>query len=267
MPRWSTTAHRKRMLCGIMRPTEGRTALFGDDPHKNPEKVNNKMGYFSQRFSLYGDLTVEENISFFAEIHEVYDYHDRAAELLEFTRLSPFRKRLANKLSGGMKQKLALACAIIHRPRILFLDEPTTGVDPLSRMDFWRILSSLLKTNITIIMSTPYMDEAERCGRVALIDKGKLMAVDSPYNIKAMMPGEILEVVCDNPRRAKKALNELSLALDVQSFGDRLNVAVESGRDAMPEVRDALEKAGIAVSDIRQVTPSLENVFISLMAK
>ena len=178
-----------RMLCGILLPSAGRANVFGNDLLANPEAVKREIGYLSQRFSLYGDLTVDENIEFFAEINGVYNFAQRRDELLEFTRLTPFRRRLAEQLSGGMKQKLALACTLIHTPKIIFLDEPTTGVDPVSRREFWKILSSLLKSNITIIMSTPYLDEAERCTRVGLLNKGSLMVVDSPSNVKKLMKG------------------------------------------------------------------------------
>jgi len=255
-----------RMLAGIMRPTAGRSLLFGIDPRETQEVMRNEVGYFSQKFSLYGDLTVEENMTFFAEIHGVRNHAERGEELLEFTRLAPFRKRLADKLSGGMKQKLALVCAIIHKPRIIFLDEPTTGVDPLSRMDFWKILSSLLRTKITIIMSTPYMDEAERCGRIALINRGELLAEDSPYNIKKMMTGEILEVVCERPRVAKRVLESAPGVLDVQTFGDRLNISSANAEAARTAVSDAMGKAGLGITAMRVISPSLENVFISLMA-
>ncbi|MBI3581863.1 MAG: ABC transporter ATP-binding protein, partial [Nitrospinae bacterium] len=255
-----------RMLAGIMRPTSGRSLLFGNDPRETPEVMRNEVGYFSQKFSLYGDLTVEENIAFFAEIHGVRNHAERGEELLEFTRLAPFRRRLAEKLSGGMKQKLALVCAIIHKPRIIFLDEPTTGVDPLSRMDFWKILSSLLRTKITIIMSTPYMDEAERCGRIALMNRGELLAEDSPYNIRRRMGGEILEVVCDRPRVAKRFLESVPGIQDVQSFGDRLNISSENAEAARTAVSEAMGKAGLGITSMRVISPSLENVFISLMA-
>ncbi|MBI3793561.1 MAG: ABC transporter ATP-binding protein [Nitrospinae bacterium] len=257
-----------RLLCGLMAPTAGRALLFGKNPRENREIIKNDVGYFSQRFSLYGDLTVEENIAFFAEIHGVFDRRGREAELLEFTRLAPFKKRLADQLSGGMKQKLALVCAIIHKPKIIFLDEPTTGVDPVSRMDFWRILSSLLSTGITIIMSTPYMDEAERCGRIALISHdGSLLAVDTPHNVKKMMKGEILEIVCERPREAKKILEALPGMLDVQSFGDRLNVSVGDGASAMPAAELAMKNAGVEPGGMRIIPPSLENVFISLLTR
>ena len=161
-----------RLLCGILVPTSGTASVLGHDIVNEPDMVKREIGYLSQKFSLYGDLSVDENIEFFAEINKVYDFKKQRDELLEFTRLTPFRDRLAANLSGGMKQKLALACTLIHTPKIIFLDEPTTGVDPVSRRDFWKILQSLLRGGTTIVMSTPYLDEAERCSRVALMNQG-----------------------------------------------------------------------------------------------
>lgn len=256
-----------RMLCGIMRPTAGSAAVLGRDVATRGAEIKADIGYFSQRFTLYGDLSVDENLEFFAEIHDVTGYHDRREELLEFTRLTPFRARLAERLSGGMKQKLALACTLIHRPKVIFLDEPTTGVDPVSRLDFWRILSDLLKTDITIVMSTPYLDEAERCGRVALINNGRIIALDSPAGIKRMMRGDVLEVVCARVRDAARTLAGLPCVRDVQTFGDRLNVVVINGRADFPAVERALAGTGIRVDSWRAVSPSLENVFISLLTQ
>ncbi|MBI3194462.1 MAG: ABC transporter ATP-binding protein, partial [Ignavibacteriae bacterium] len=213
-----------RMLCGIIPPTSGTATVLHHDLIKETKKIKVQIGYLSQRFTLYGDLTVDENIEFFAEIHEVNNYQPRREELLEFTRLTPFRQRLAEHLSGGMKQKLALACTLIHQPKIIFLDEPTTGVDPVSRRDFWKILSSLLKQNITIVMSTPYLDEAERCSRIALMNEGNVLVVDTPQNAKQLMRGEVLELVCDNIRAASDVLKNLLPGNAVQTFGDRLHV-------------------------------------------
>jgi len=173
-----------RTLCGLIEPDGGNIEVLGFDLKSTKKEIQNQVGYLSQKFSLYGDLTVDENIEFFADIHSVKNYEQRRNELLEFTRLIPFRKRLADNLSGGMKQKLALACSLIHKPKILFLDEPTTGVDPVSRRDFWKILSNLIREGITIFMSTPYLDEAERCNRVALMDQGKIISLDKPEKIK-----------------------------------------------------------------------------------
>jgi len=254
-----------RMLCGILAPTSGTAIVLGYDIIKQPNDVKKEIGYLSQRFSLYGDLSIDENIEFFAEINKVYDYKARREELLEFTRLTPFRDRLAEKLSGGMKQKLALACTLIHTPRIIFLDEPTTGVDPVSRRDFWKILQSLLKERITIVMSTPYLDEAERCTRVALMNKGEIMQIDKPANLKKLMNGEVIEIVCDRVRDAFKLLKAESAVKEVQAFGDRLNVNVEDASKDFPHIESIFEQNGIAIESWRVITPSLENVFISLL--
>src|SRR5512136_92664 len=210
-----------RMLCGLLPPTSGRAAVLGYDVVKDAVRLKSQIGYFSQRFSLYGDLTVDENIEFFAEIHLVPDFRQRRDELLEFTRLAPFRDRLADKLSGGMRQKLALACALIHTPRIIFLDEPTTGVDAVSRRDFWKILSALLRSGITIVMTTPYMDEAERCSRIGLLAEGKLLAADTPQGIKGLMRGTVVEIVCPEIRRGFAVLKTVPGVAEVQLFGDR----------------------------------------------
>lgn len=254
-----------RMLCGLLIPTSGVITILGFDLIKDSKKINKQIGYLSQRFSLYGDLSIDENIEFFAEINEVYDYKTRREDLLEFTRLTPFRKRLAEQLSGGMKQKLALACTLIHYPKIIFLDEPTTGVDPVSRRDFWKILSSLLKMNITIVMSTPYLDEAERCSRVALMNNGKVMVVETPQNLKRLMKGEVVEIVCDQIRQAARVLKTNSQIKDVQAFGDRLNIVMENSKRDFPEIQRQLNSEQIQIREWRVINPSLENIFISLM--
>ncbi|HTR81832.1 MAG TPA: ABC transporter ATP-binding protein [Bacteroidota bacterium] len=255
-----------RMLCGIAVPTAGELSVLGFDVKKETDEVRKRIGYLSQKFSLYGDLTIDENIEFFAEIHGVRDYKQRRNELLEFTRLTPFRGRLAEKLSGGMKQKLALACTLVHTPEVIFLDEPTTGVDPVSRRDFWKVLSSLLKSGITIVMTTPYLDEAERCNRVALMNEGKILVVDTPPNVKKVMKGTIVEIVCSEIRRAFKILKAYPLVAEVQAFGDRLNVVVHDAARDMPKIISHLSGEGIAVEEWRVVPPSLENVFISLLS-
>lgn len=254
-----------RLLTGILIPTSGSATILGYDLISQSAEIKKEIGYLSQRFSLYGDLTIDENIEFFAEINEVFDYKKRRDELLEFTRLTPFRDRLADQLSGGMKQKLALACTLIHHPKIIFLDEPTTGVDPVSRRDFWKILSSLLKENITIVMSTPYLDEAERCSRVALVNSGKAMVVDTPQNLRRLMTGELIEIVSDDIRRAANALQSTSAVRDVQVFGDRLNVVVDSSTNDFPVIHQRLIDANITLRDWRVIQPSLENIFISLI--
>jgi ABC-2 type transport system ATP-binding protein len=253
-----------RMFCGILKPTSGRARVLGYDLEREADRIKNQIGYFSQKFSLYGDLTVDENIEFFAEIHLVRDFRRRREELLEFTRLGPFRDRLADRLSGGMRQKLALACTLIHTPRIIFLDEPTTGVDPVSRRDFWKILSSLLRSGITIVMTTPYMDEAERCSRVGLLSGGRLLAADTPQAVKGLMRGTVVEIVCPEIRRAFAVLGKLARVREVQLFGDRLNAVVDDPDKDMPLIEEALGREGIPVLQKRILPPSLENVFISV---
>ena len=255
-----------RMLCGIIIPTGGELFVLGYDLRKQAEEVRKRIGYLSQRFSLYGDLTVDENIEFFAEIHGLRDYKQRRNELLEFTRLTPFRTRLADKLSGGMKQKLALACTLVHTPEVIFLDEPTTGVDPVSRRDFWKVLSNLLKSGITIIMTTPYLDEAERCTHVALMNQGSILIADTPSNVKKVMKGMIVEIVCSEIRSSFKLLKQYSPVKEVQAFGDRLNIVVDNADRDVPKVLAYLAEHKVTVSDWRIIPPSLENVFISLLS-
>ncbi len=255
-----------RMLCGIIVPTEGELSVLGYDLKKQPDEVRKRIGYLSQKFSLYGDLTIDENIEFFAEIHGVRDYKPRRNELLEFTRLTPFRSRLADRLSGGMKQKLALACTLVHTPEVIFLDEPTSGVDPVSRRDFWKVLSNLLKSGITIVMTTPYLDEAERCTHVALMNQGRILVADTPPNVKKVMKGTIVEIVCSDIRGSFKLLRQYSLVKEVQAFGDRLNIVVDNADRDVPAVLSHLADHGITVDDWRIIPPSLENVFISLLS-
>jgi ABC-2 type transport system ATP-binding protein len=253
-----------RMLCGILRPTAGQALVLGDDIARAEGAAKSRIGYLSQRFSLYGDLTVDENIEFFAEIHGQSGFRPRREELLAFTRLAPFRTRLADRLSGGMRQKLGLACTLIHRPRLLLLDEPTTGVDPVSRREFWTILSDLLRTGITILMTTPYLDEAERSSRVGLLDRGRLVAADTPQAVKALMPGQVAELVCSETRRAYFLLKERTEFDSVQIFGDRIHVVAASAERARPVAAGALAAAGIEVRSWRHIPPSLENVFIAV---
>jgi ABC-2 type transport system ATP-binding protein len=253
-----------RMLCGILTPTSGGASVLGFDIVNDADRLKSRVGYFSQKFSLYGDLTIDENIEFFAEIHRVRDFRARREELLEFTRLAPFRKRLADRLSGGMRQKLALACALIHTPRIIFLDEPTTGVDAVSRRDFWKILSSLLRSGITIVMSTPYMDEAERCSRVGLLAVGRLVAADTPQGLRRLMRGTVVEIVCPDIRRGFAVLKGIPGIAEIQLFGDRLNAVVTAPERELPLIERALAAEGIPVLQARALAPSLENVFISV---
>ena len=255
-----------RILCGLLMPDSGNVEILGMNIKTDRNAIQDQVGYLSQKFSLYGDLTVDENIEFFANIHNVENFEGRRNELLEFTRLTPFRERLADNLSGGMKQKLALACSLIHKPKILYLDEPTTGVDPVSRRDFWKILSNLLKEGITIFMSTPYLDEAERCNRIALMDKGKIISCDTPKNVKDSMHMQVIEIVC-SPIRAAYNIIKTSTEFEVQMYGDRLNVSVFEYERDYAIIKKLFDENSIIETDKRLITPSLENVFIHLMNK
>jgi ABC-2 type transport system ATP-binding protein len=255
-----------KLLCGLLMPTAGTAQLFGFDLVRDMLKIQKQIGYLSQKFSLYGDLTVDENIEFFANLHGVKDYKNRRNELLEFTRLTMFRTRLGDNLSGGMKQKLALACTLIHKPKIIFLDEPTTGVDPVSRRDFWKILSNLQQDGVTIFMSTPYLDEAERCNRVALLNKGEVLSFDTPKNIKQSMNKSIIEIVCSPAIAAYKILKEKS-NYETQMFGDRLDVVVTEYEKDYSVIEKLLVEKGIQMIDHRIMPTSLENVFIHLIGE
>lgn len=255
-----------RMLTGLLKPDSGNAELLGYDLKTQKNKIKDEIGYLSQRFSLYGDLTIDENIEFFADIHGVKNFKERRDELLEFTRLTPFRDRLADKLSGGMKQKLALACTLIHKPKIIFLDEPTTGVDPVSRRDFWKILSNLLKEGITIFMTTPYLDEAERCNKLALMNNGEIMSWDTPKKVKASLKEQIVEIVCSPIREAYNSI-KTNTDYEVQMYGDRLNVALKSYDYQYSILEKLLIENNVVIIDHRVITPSLENVFIHLISK
>ena len=254
-----------RMLCGVLDPDEGDGSILGMNVISEIQSIKREIGYLSQKFSLYGDLTVNENIEFFAEIHSVSNYRERRDELLKFTRLTDFGNRLADRLSGGMRQKLALACTLIHQPKLILLDEPTVGVDPVSRRDFWMILSTLLKDGMTILVTTPYLDEAERCGRVALMHKGEILICDTPQRVKLTMKGAVVEVVCSDTRHAYKTLKADDTISEVQAFGDRLSVIVSDESSATAVVDTALKRGNVESESIRTVEPSLENVFISMV--
>jgi ABC-2 type transport system ATP-binding protein len=256
-----------RMLCGILIPSSGSAVVLGHDTVRDIKQVKRKIGYLSQRFSLYGDLSIDENIEFFAEVHGVSGFRERREELLAFTRLTPFRDRLAERLSGGMKQKLALACTLIHTPELLVLDEPTTGVDPLSRRDFWVILHSLVAEGMTIVLTTPYLDEAERCSRVAMMNRGRILQTGTPQDLRSEMTGEVIELVCNPVRLASHVLRQAEEFLAVQTFGDRVNLIVREAAPGLKRAGEILKASGVEVTGIRPVKPSLENVFISLLTR
>jgi len=254
-----------RLACGLVKPDSGTVRLAGRDPVREHHTITGAVGYLSQRFTLYGDLSVDENLAFFAEIHGVRNYGGRRERLLEITRLTPFRGYLADKLSGGMKQKLALACTLIHEPQLLILDEPTTGVDPVSRREFWMLLSEFLSQGITIVMATPYLDEAERCSRVALLHEGQALAIDTPGTLRSELPGQVIEIVADPHDRAIAVLSGAAYVDDVQSFGERVHarLASDAPADVGERLRSTLGEAGIRTTSLRRVPTSLEDVFIA----
>ena len=255
-----------RLLAGIMDATSGGAWVDGLDVIKHPEAIKDHIGYMSQRFGLYVDLTVMENIAFYADLYGVprAEFGERLERLLAFSGLSPFKRRAAGDLSGGMKQKLGLCCALIHTPKVLFLDEPTNGVDPVSRRDFWRILYQLLKENVSIFVSTAYLDEAERCARVGLMHKGKLLACDTPSGVKGLMKGTLLEVRCPEARKAALLLKPSGIG-SVAIFGDRLHVVVQDPDLGRAAVASALRGAGLVCEEISVAEPSLEDVFTSAL--
>ena len=250
-----------RLICGLLKADAGEVRVFGVDPFRSTRVAAAGIGYVSQRFSLYGDLSIDENVEFFARIHHINDFEARRTRLQTLTGLLPFRKRLADRLSGGMKQKLALACTLVHEPPILVLDEPTTGVDPVSRREFWKLLAEFLSSGLTIVLATPYLDEAERCGRVVLLSEGRVMADDEPARLQAAMAGVILEIVATPARQALAVVRERVGPDRAQLFGDRLHVRVSTQSEGEPLVA-ALAQAGVPASSVRPVTPTLEDVFI-----
>jgi drug efflux transport system ATP-binding protein len=256
-----------RLTGGLLKPDAGRISVLGKDPVAQHRATTGDVGYLSQRFSLYGDLSIDENIAFFAEIHGVRRFEAARDRLLEMTQLTAFRARRADRLSGGMKQKLALACTLVHEPKILLLDEPTTGVDPVSRREFWKLLSEFLSRGLTIVMATPYLDEAERCARVALLHDGHLLALDAPPRLQEALAGHLLEVVTGAPRPPVEILRTVPGVEDVQNFGDRAHVRIRAGSQAAltSEIERALAAAGVGGVGVRPIVASLEDVFIDLI--
>jgi len=258
-----------RMLAAIMNPTKGWARVAGYDTVRQAEEIKRIIGYMPQHFSLYGDLTVMENLTFFADIFDVRgeERRRRIERLLEFARLAEFKNRRAAQLSGGMQKKLALACTLIHRPQILLLDEPTTGVDPVSRREFWDIISELHLAGVTILISTPYMDEAERCSRVGLMFEGQLIVCDEPDNIKGLVTGELIELRPSDVWRAREIAAEMDGVQEVQTYGDLLHIFVDDAARRMPQVEAGLLAQGIVVEGIRQTRPRMEEAFISLIRR
>jgi ABC-2 type transport system ATP-binding protein len=257
-----------RTVLGLLAPDRGEVTTCGFKPFGTRRALSSHIGYLPQRFSLYGDLSVDENVAFFAKIHGVAGWRARRDELLALLRMAPFRDRLADRLSGGMKQKLALACTLIHTPELLVLDEPTTGVDPVSRRDFWRILSGLLRDGLTILVTTPYLDEAERCAHVALMDRGRILTSDAPDRLRAMASGAMIEVLATPKARARAALATFPGVGGVEVFGERLHVALPGvatadAPGAASDLADRLRAEAVSVESVRAIAPSLEDVFIA----
>ena len=257
-----------RMLAGIMPPDAGKATVAGFDVARDPEGAKHSLSYMPQRFGLYEDLNVEDNIRFYADLFGVRasDRKLRSMQLLEAAGMSEFRTRLAGKLSGGMKQKLGLVCALIHRPKVILLDEPTTGVDPVSRRDFWRILYELIAEGVAILTSTAYLDEAERCHRVALMHQGKLLFCDTPVNLKAKMGKDVLSIPAPEPRRVRDELKDAQGISSLMLTGDGVHIVVDDAARRIPEFEARLRRAGIPFDAILKVEPSIEDLFVDAVS-
>lgn len=258
-----------RLLAGLLNITSGTASVAGLDLATQSEKIKPHIGYMAQAFSLYSELTVVENLRFFAELYNVERslMDQRMERLLTFARLTEFTTRRAGHLSGGMQKKLALACTLIHEPKLLLLDEPTTGVDPISRREFWNILNDLHLSQTTIVVSTPYMDEADRCSKVGLMYQGSLVICDTPKNIRNRVEGEIIELHSNNWNTAHALINTLPWVLEIQTYGEALHIFVDSAQKRIPELEKELEQHSIQYRSIRQATPRMEEAFISIIRK
>jgi ABC-2 type transport system ATP-binding protein len=257
-----------RMLAGILPPDEGTASVSGFNVARDPEGAKHCLSYMPQRFGLYEDLTVDENIRFYADLFgaKKAEREERSAQLLRAAGMQEFRQRLAGKLSGGMKQKLGLVCALIHRPKVLLLDEPTTGVDPVSRRDFWRILYELISEGVAILASTAYLDEAERCHRVALLHQGKLLFSDTPANLKAKLGKGVLSITSSEPRRLRAQLESADGISSLVLTGDGLHVVVDDAARRIPEFEAQLKHAHVPFDAIQQVAPTIEDLFVDAVA-
>jgi len=253
-----------RILTGIMSAGSGSATIGGVDVIKDPESVKNIIGYMSQRFSLYGDLSVSENMEFYADLFEVprKEREKRIKKLLEFSKLGEFLNRRADVLSGGMKQKLGLSCALIHTPRILFLDEPTAGVDPVSRRELWMILYDLWKDGMTILVSTPYLDEAERCGKVGFINKGRLVLEGTPDEIKKKADFSVIEARISDVINSRKKLQETKIIGNYVLFGENMHFVSYNTNKDMKAIKGTLQKSGIECLEIHEIEPTLEDIFL-----
>ncbi|MDD5451712.1 MAG: ABC transporter ATP-binding protein [Desulfovibrionales bacterium] len=258
-----------RLLSGVLKPDKGEGTVTGFRLFHDREKIKENISYMPQRFALYTDLTVEENIRFYADVFEVPGklWRERAERWLKMSNLFDFKNRLVQNLSGGMKQKVALICALIHTPKMLLLDEPTNGVDPVSRRDFWGILYGLLKERVTILVSTAYLDEAERCNRIGLLHHGRMLLEGDPAAVKNRFPGQVAEIVCGERERVKSLLRDLEGVQDVIVSGDRIHVHLDDFKRRESAVRERLKGADIQAECFAPVSPSLEDVFMSLVQR
>ncbi|HTO78598.1 MAG TPA: ABC transporter ATP-binding protein [Methylocystis sp.] len=258
-----------RLLAAVMTPDEGSIAIDGVDVVADPESARSHISYMPQRFGLYEDLTVDENINFFADLFGIARgvRDERAARLLAASGMTPFRDRHAGQLSGGMKQKLGLACSLIHTPKVLLLDEPTAGVDPVSRRDFWRILYGLRGEGVAIVIATSYLDEAERCTRLGLLKQGRMAYCDTPAALKALMPGEIVAITARRAREARELVAGLDGVKGAILMGDSVHAVVDDAGLRSGEIRAALDRAGVAVDDMERIAPSIEDLFVALLTE
>ena len=258
-----------RMLAGVLPPSDGEGIIHGVDVGRDPEGVKPFIAYMSQQFGLYTDLTVRENIEFYADLYRVPrgERPSRLERLYAFSNLGSFQDRLAGNLSGGMKQKLSLCCALIHHPKVLLLDEPTFGVDPISRRDLWLILHEMVEEGVTVLVSTSYLDEAERCDRVALMNQGRVLALDTPHRLLELLPGEVVSVEGPHPRKARDLIRGLPGVLSTALFGNAVHAVLRDGAEARDRVAGALRKAGLPSQELRPVEASLEDVFLHLVRR
>lgn len=258
-----------RILAGLFSISEGDVFINGIDVKKNAEANKSRIGYMAQEFSLYGKLSVIENLKFFGDMYDVSpaEQNERIPGLLEFANLIEFQDRRAEHLSGGMKKKLALASTLLHRPSILLLDEPTTGVDPISRREFWNILNELHIQGTTIIVSTPYMDEADRCSRVGLMYQGTIVVCDTPANIRGDVGADVIKIISTDWQKAREVLGTLPDIQEIQSYGEALHVLVNSASKQKQIIKKALLKNQIELIEFREITPRMEEAFISLIRK
>ncbi len=258
-----------RMLCTLMEITEGGASIAGYDVARDPDAVKDRIGYMAQRFGLYSDLTVEENMQFYSDLFDIVgsEREELMTNLLKMTRMDPFRKRRAGRLSGGMKQKLALMCTLLHRPQILFLDEPTNGVDPVSRRDFWAILYQLVRDGLTVFLTTAYLDEAERCNRVGFMYRGRLIRCDTPDALKHELEEVCYEVRSSDQRAVRTALENIEGVVSVEPSGATLHLFLAPSETSIQEIQKRLSEKGVGQAEFKQITPSLEDVFIALSRK